>query len=201
MRTSLFEELKYEVKNWWVSLISGILLVGLGFLMIFYPMAGYAAIAIIFSITMLISGVLEVFFSVSNKNVISDWGWFLAFGILDIILGLVLLFIPGLKEAILPFILAFWLMFRGISNIGYSIDLNRYGSKNWGWYLTIGILSILCSVGVIFFPMAGAVSVVWIISFVFLFLGLSRIMLAFDLRKLHSECQQLKKRLEEHERH
>lgn len=200
MKSELFEELKYAVKNWWISLLVGILFIGLSLLLIFFPVAGYEAIAITFSVLMFISGIFEIIFAANNKNILPGWGWFLALGILDVILGLVLLFIPGLKEAIIPFILAFWLMFRGISSIGYSIDLQRFGSKNWGWYLAIGILSILCSIGVIFFPVAGAISVVWILAFVFLFLGISRIMLAFDLKSLKNDNEKMKERIEEYRR-
>lgn len=195
MRT-LFEELRYEVKNWWVSLVLGILLIGLSLFMIFSPITGYETIAILFCVIMIASGIMEIFFAASNRKVLSDWGWFLAAGIIDLILGLAIFIIPGMKEAILPFILAFWLMFRGISGIGFSIELHRYGSKSWGWYLAIGIISVLCSIGVIFFPMVGAVSVVWIISFILLFSGISQIMLAFDLKRLYNESQDLKKRFD-----
>lgn len=189
MRTIICSELKSRVKNWWISLIMGILFLGVGLLILFYPLAGYEAIAILFSAIMLVTGIFEIIFAASNKNVLSGWGWYLALGILDVILGLVLIFIPGFKEVVIPFILAFWLMFRGISSVGYSIDLQRYGSKNWGWYMTFGILAVLCAIAIILFPLAGAVSAVWICGFLFLFLGISRIMLAFDLKKLHNEFE------------
>ena len=40
------------------------------------------------------------------------------------------------------FIIAFWLMFRGFSSTGYSIDLKRYGTRDWGWYMAFGILAV-----------------------------------------------------------
>ena len=198
MQSELFNELRGQVKNWWVSLIIGILFLAVGFLVIFYPMAGYEAIAVLFSVIMLIAGIFEIVFATSNRKVLPGWGWYLALGILDVILGLVLIFIPGLKEAVIPFILAFWLMFRGISSIGYSIDMQRYGSHSWGWYLAFGILAVLCAIGVIFFPMAGAISAVWICGFLFLLLGISRIMLSFDLKKLYDNWKKANERMKSH---
>ena len=38
------------------------------------------------------------------------------------ILGIFLMASPGLSMEVLPFVLAFWLMFRGFSATGYSMD-------------------------------------------------------------------------------
>jgi uncharacterized membrane protein HdeD (DUF308 family) len=98
--------------------------------------------------------------------------------------------------AVIPFIVAFWFMFRGFSAIGFSIDLSRYGVKGWGWYLVFGILAILCSMAIIWQPAVGALSVVYIIAFAFMFIGVFRIMLAFDLKSLHDNSEKMKERLD-----
>lgn len=197
MKNGFIEDLKFAVKNWWLSLILGILFVAVALILMFFPLQSYGVLAILFSITMFVSGIFEITFSVSNKKALPGWGWYLALGVLDLILGVFLLIYPGLSMAVIPFIFGFWLMFRGFSIIGYSIDLQRFGSKNWGWYLALGILTIICAVGVIFYPVAGAFSVVYIIAFIFLFLGIARVMLAFDLRNLYNDYKKTKKRLEE----
>jgi Uncharacterized conserved protein len=200
MRNEFFETLQSAVKNWWVSLIIGILFIGAAQLLLFYPQAGYLVLATTFSILMFAIGLFEIIFSVSNKNILPGWGWYLAFGIIDLLLGCFLLFMPGLAEGILPFLLAFWLIFRGMSTLGQSIEMQRYGSHSWGWYLALSILSIICGIGVIFFPVAGAFSVLYIVAFMFLFLGLARIMLAFDLKKLHADSKKIEERINEWER-
>ncbi len=55
---TIFDELKQEVKNWWVSLILGILYVAVALGLMFFPFNGYAALSILFSISMLVSGLL-----------------------------------------------------------------------------------------------------------------------------------------------
>ena len=47
---TIFDELKQEVKNWWVSLILGILYVAVALGLMFFPFNGYAALSILFSI-------------------------------------------------------------------------------------------------------------------------------------------------------
>ncbi len=195
MNTSIIEEVKSAVKNWWVYLIVGILFIIVSFWLMFSPVVGYEALVIVFSVCMFISGILEIIFSSSNRKTLSGWGWYLACGIIDLILGFFLIIFPSMTAIILPFLLAFWIMFRGFTAIGYSIDLSRMGVKGWGWYLVFGILGVVCSFAIIWYPLAGALASVYIVAFAFLFLGIFRIMLAFDLRNLHKNHQELKERL------
>ena len=129
---TIFDELKQEVKNWWISLILGILYVVVALSLMFSPLDGYAALSILFSVSMLVSGLLEISFAVSNRRRVSSWGWYLAGGIIDMILGFYLIAYPLLSMEVIPFIIAFWLMFRGFSSVGYAMDLKRYGKTGVG---------------------------------------------------------------------
>ena len=91
----------------------------------------------------------------------------------------------GLSMAVLPFIVAFWLMFRGFASTGYAMDLKRYGTRNWGWYMAFGVLAILCSIGIIWQPGLGALSLVYMIAYTLLIIGIFRVMLSFELKSLH----------------
>ncbi len=195
MNSSFIEEIKSSVKNWWLSLILGILFIVVSLWLMFSPVVGYEALVIVFSFCMFATGILEIIFSVGNRKTLSGWGWYLACGIIDLILGAFLILFPSMTAIILPFLLAFWIMFSGFTAIGYSIDLSRMGVHGWGWYLAFGILSVICSFAIIWYPLAGALASVYIVAFAFLFLGIFRIMLAFDLRSLHKNSQQLKERL------
>lgn len=127
---TIFDELKQEVKNWWVSLILGILYVAVALGLMFFPFNGYAALSILFSVSMLVSGLLEIAFAVSNRQRVSSWGWYLAGGVIDMILGLYLVTYPVLSMEVIPFIIAFWLMFRGFSSVGYAMDLKGTEQKS-----------------------------------------------------------------------
>lgn len=182
---TLFEQINYAVKNWWLSLLLGILYVVVALCLMFAPLSSYVALSVIFSVSMLISGILEIIFAASNRKTISSWGWYLAGGIIDLILGFYLVAYPLLSMEVIPFIVAFWLMFRGFTMIGYSMDLQRYGTREWGWYLAFGILAIICSLAIIWQPGIGALSIVYMLAFAFLIIGFFRIMLSFELKRLH----------------
>ncbi len=182
---SFIEKIGFAIKNWWISLLLGILYIGVGIWLLVNPLASYTVLSIMFSIFMFVSGLFEIIFAVTNKDIIPTWGWYLAGGIIDLLIGILLIGSPGLSMAVLPFILAFWLMFRGISGIGYSMDIRRYGSNNWGWYLLLAILVIICSIAIIWVPAAGALTFVFMAAYAFIAFGIFRIVIAFALKKLH----------------
>lgn len=82
------EKISSAVQNWWVSLLLGLLYILIAICLMFTPLASYIALSMLFSIAMFVSGTLEILFAVSNRKHISSWGWYLAGGIIDLILGM-----------------------------------------------------------------------------------------------------------------
>ena len=78
--------LGYAVKNWWMSLLLGLLYIAVALCLLFAPVSSYVALSVIFSISILVSGILEIFFAVGNKKIINSWGWYLAGGIIDLLI-------------------------------------------------------------------------------------------------------------------
>ncbi|MCD7935429.1 MAG: HdeD family acid-resistance protein [Tannerellaceae bacterium] len=178
------ENIEYAVKHWWLSLLVGVLFVIAGIMIMFTPIVSYITLSILFSMFLIIAGVLEIIFAVRNKENIAGWGWYLAGGIIDLVLGIYLVVNPVVSMAVLPYILAFWLIFRGISIIAYSMDLKRYNVKGWGWNLFFGIVAILCAIYIFWQPLVGALSIVYLVAFSLIFIGVFRIILAFQLKNI-----------------
>ncbi|MDR1054778.1 MAG: DUF308 domain-containing protein [Prevotellaceae bacterium] len=185
MEERFLKSIKSAIKNWWVSLILGILYIVMAIWMFCDPIEGYTAIAIAFSIVLFASGIMEIYFAATNCKIIDGWGWYLTGGILDFIIGFVLVCYPGLTMAMLPYFLGFWLLFRGIMTIGTSFDLQSYRVKGWGWTLASGILAVVLSFFVIINPIFGGMSVLLLVGLALLFMGIFRIILSIYLRKLH----------------
>ena len=49
-------------KNWWMSLLLGLLYIAVALCLLFAPVSSYVALSVIFSISILVSGILEIFF-------------------------------------------------------------------------------------------------------------------------------------------
>ena len=65
---TVFNEIQHSVKNWWTSLLLGIVYIIVALWLMFSPLSSYVALSIVFSISMLISGILEIIFSLSNRK-------------------------------------------------------------------------------------------------------------------------------------
>ena len=174
-----------QVKHWWGSLLLGILYILIAIFLLFTPLSSYVALSIMFAVAMFVSGIFEIIFSIANKDRISSWGWVLASGIIDFIIGIFLMANINLSMEVLPYVVAFWIMFRGFSSCGYAMDLKRYGTHNWGWYMAFGILAIICGIAIIWQPGIGALSIVYMVAYALLIIGVFRIMLAFELKHIH----------------
>lgn len=181
---SLIETLHYDVKNWWLFILKGLAFLVAGVLIFMQPLAGYVGLSVMFSIVILISGFAQIFFATANTKA-RGWGWTLVSGILDVIIGAYLYAYPGLTMATLPFILGFWLMLRSFYLMGTAYDLKAIGVKDWGWLLAGGVLMLLAAFGILYYPMAGAVSIILVSGMGFIFGGIFNILLAFQLKKLN----------------
>ncbi len=178
-----------SVRNWWISLLLGILFVIAALWMMVAPVATYEALVLFVSVFMFVSGLFEIAFAASNSKRLHGWGWYLIGGIIDLLLGAYLISHPGLTAIIIPYIIAFWLMFRGFSTMGFSFDLSGMGVKGWGWYLTLGILAVISAIFIIWSPFTGAFLAVYMTAFSFLFIGIFRISLALKLKKIGEHIQ------------
>ena len=87
---TLFDEMEHAVKKLVVISYSGYSVHHRGSLSAIRTGKQLHCLSVIFSISMLISGIIEIIFSISNRRGISSWGWYLAGGIIDLILGIYL---------------------------------------------------------------------------------------------------------------
>lgn len=192
MENSLFNSMKQTVKHWWVSLVNGLLAVILGIWCIATPDTTLVALTYLFIFAFLLSGVVEIVFSIANRNILADWGWSLACGIIDIIFGVLMLLLPlPIITVMLIYLIGFWILFRSVWMIGESIELKRMHVKGWGWFLAMAILSILFSFLFIISPVISGVLIVAFVSVAFLTYGIFRIYLALKLRSIHKEIKEI----------
>jgi len=182
---TIYQEVKEEISHWWISLIVGILLIGISLLLIFWPVEGYGAVTVIFSLSVMAAGLFEIFFSWSNRKSLKGWGWYLAAGIAAVILGVAFLLLPLVTATMIPFLLGFWIMFSAAMVIGFSFQLEAARLKSWVWYLVFGIVAGIVSLIILLNPYAGATMTLFLVSLGFMCMGLYRIIVAFELKKIY----------------
>jgi len=182
----LIERSKEAVRYWWLMLLIGIALLAVGVLVFVYPAQSYTGMAILFGWVILVSGILEVVISATNDHFVTGRGWMLAGGIIQIILGLILVFNVALSAVTLPLVLGFWLLFRAFSTIGLGSDMRAMEISGSGWTIASGVLLMLCALWLLLRPLVfGSAFVIAWVGIGLLFAGVAAVTLAFQLHRSH----------------
>lgn len=198
MEVSIKNKFEKRLKNWYLLLITGILFIGMGIWVMATPIGAFLTLAWLFSFGFILSGITDITYSITNRNSIKSWGWYLVLGILTLLLGIHLILRPGLTALILCYYIGFWLLFRSIMHIGNAIELKDQEVKNWGWVLILGILGIVFSLILLWNPTLTSIATSFWLGFGFIALGFLQIVLGFGLRKIKKKVDSFKK--QNHER-
>ena len=184
MMNNLVSVAKGSVKNWWIFLLIGTLLLGGAIYMFSKPLESLIGLSGFFSFLILASGVLAIVFAIVNKDDIDNWGLHLAGGILDILIGFILLKYPQISVVLISLFVGFWLMFRGVNTVSTAFKLKKEGADNWIWILIMGIIISLFAFLSIVNPLIGASYLIYTLALSMLFLGLANIFIALKLENI-----------------
>ena len=103
---------RHSIDNWQLSMLLGIIFFIVGIVVFFEPGGTYLALSVLFGDRR------DPFRALSNciwvRRLPPDRArWYIAGGVVEILLGILLLCTPSMLFTILPFVLGFWLLFRG----------------------------------------------------------------------------------------
>lgn len=187
---ALLESSKQAIRYWWLLLVVGLLLLAVGILIFLFPARSYLELSMLLGWVILLAGILEVVLSATNRHFITGRGWMLAGGIIEMILGLVLIFNVALAATMLPLLLGFWLLMRAFSTIGLGSDMRTLEISGAGWTILMGILLLICSLWILFQPVGVGTSavIVWV-GITMLFAGAAACTLAMQLRRAHHRLE------------
>lgn len=180
------ERSRKAIKHWWLLLLLGITIFVFGVITLAYPAESYLALSLAFGFLILASGVVSIVLAFTNDNVLLGKGWIFALGIIEILLGIILIFAIEITLVTLPILLGFWLLLRSFTMIGTGSDMISAKVKDGRWVVLIGVLLLICSIIILIHPLRfgiGAV-VVWV-GATFLLTGIAVAYVGFQLRNLH----------------
>ncbi len=148
------------VRNWWMLLIAGLLIIAAGVAVFFYPESSYEALSIVFGVVMLLTGVTELLLAVSSRNWFMMRGYNIVGGVLDLLVGIMLCAWPQVTMATLPFILGIWLIYHSFMIIGLAGDMSAFRVTGSGWLVFGGILMLLFAIMIVLKPFSIGVSAI-----------------------------------------
>jgi uncharacterized membrane protein HdeD (DUF308 family) len=178
-----------STRFWYLPLITGIIFVLVGIWVLRTPLGSYVTLALLFSLTFLVTGLIEIIYAIVNRKSIDSWGWSLAGGIIDFLIGMLLISQPEISIAFLPIYIGFGILFRSAVAIGWAIELKKLKVLDWGNLLGIGILGSIFAFIILWNPLFAGMTLVIYTGIAFLLVGLFQIYHALRLRKIKKALQ------------
>lgn len=179
------------VKHWWLMLIAGLACIALGVTVFIFPLASYLTLAILFGVLILLVGVVQLIIASSSSNYLTQRGYMIVGGILDVVLGVFLCIYPDITMFMLPIIMGIWMMYHSFMLIAFGGDLDTFKLGGSGLVILGGVLLLLLSILVIFNPFsAGVATVVVLAGMGLLLLGALLFALSFKLKNIDAELEE-----------
>ena len=133
----------------WGLIVAGALLVLLAVFFMAAPGLTLVTMTAIAGAGFLVSGVFDIVFYARFREAMGLSGWTLAYGVLDVVLGLMFLLHPLALAGVIPWIVGLFFVVFGAFEVAAALRVRRLGTSLWGWMLFSGIVSVLC--GLTFF--------------------------------------------------
>ena len=156
-------------------MIAGIFLIIAGIICLSSPSAGLSAISLLLGSFLLVSGIIDIMVFARGHNIMYGAGWFLADGILTVIMALFILFNQTFVTLTLPFIFGMWMLFSGITRFVQSFELRRMAVDGWGWFTVLGTVLALAGILSFIAPVISFIAINLMLGICLILRGISSI--------------------------
>ena len=182
-------------RSWWVALLRGIVAILFGIFAFRAPLATIGALVLIFGVYALIDGIFALIGAATGWSHREDRWLLVIEGLVGIGAGFVTLHATVLTAVVLLFFIASWALATGILKIIEAIRLRKVISNEF-WLIFSGVASVLFAFLVMMNPLAGALTMAWLIGWYALIMGGMMVLLSFKLRSMQKIGYSAGERLE-----
>ena len=112
-----------QAPGFWWSLLSAVLGIVVGIVLLGWPVSGAVSLTLVLIAFFLIEGVASIMFALEHRQQLSGrWGWMLASGIVDLILGAIIFSgLPGTAAWAIGLLVGINMIFGGVSLIAMAL--------------------------------------------------------------------------------
>jgi len=165
--------------QWGWLAASGVVGILVGVLALFYPGATIVAAAVFLGIGLIVQGIVEIAAAIRAGAGATGRGWLVAFGVLALVAGVLVLLRPGTGIVVLVWGLILWFVIAGVNDLVAAASTREHR----GWNIAMGILSLVVALALLFSPGTAVGVIALFIALGFIFRGALALGLALSLRR------------------
>lgn len=168
-----------EKQLWGLAIAQGVLAILFGIVALFWPGLTVALLIVLFSVFILIWGIVGIITSLTSIGKEKFWWLELIFSVLALGLATYMLRNPVETAAIFVFFIGITFLVRGVVDILEGLfDGERKGSDRV-FRVVVGVIGILAGIATLAYPVSAGVAVVWVIGLYAVLYGALSIAFAF----------------------
>lgn len=169
--------------RWWLFLLRGIAGIAFGVLAILWPGLALLTLALFWGAYALADGILALAAAIARPGGGAPRWWLILVGIAGIAAGVFTFLWPGITIQVFLVLIAFWALATGAMEVAGAVAL-RKEIEGELFLILAGLLSIAFGIAILVWPVAGAISIIWLIAWFAILGGAFYLALAVRLRKL-----------------
>jgi uncharacterized membrane protein HdeD (DUF308 family) len=169
-------------RTWWVILLGGIASVAFGVLALVNPGIALLVLAMFFAASVLVDGISSAIGAIQHREK-DGWWLMLLIGALGLAVGAFALMNPPVSILAFIYLVAFQAIALGVFTAMLGYKVRKATSREWILYLTGG-LSILFGGAVLAHPVAGSVTIVYLIAAWAIVVGAFKIAFALRVKRV-----------------
>ena len=174
-------EQAFIARNWGLMLLSGLLTLAFGIAILVWPAATVLVLLVFFGILALLYGLIHIVGAVAAARKQDSWVLELLLGLLEIVVGIIVLARPGVGLGTLLVLIIIWLLAYGFMELFAAFEVQA--STGWKIFLGIsGLASVVVGFIFAFNPEFGIWTVILLVGIYSIFVGVLRVIFSFMIR-------------------
>lgn len=158
-------------------MVFGVIFIITGIWILSSPVESFEQITRLIGVIILLSGAAQVFLLWSGRTKYPRWGLPALGGLIDLVIGLILILDPELLLRIITLFVGIWLVVSAISLITRAVEARKAKLLRWKWELGLGICFLLLAGLFFWHPMFVGITIAIWTALAFIILGVFRIAL------------------------
>jgi uncharacterized membrane protein HdeD (DUF308 family) len=169
---------------WWLPVALGLLSLGAGVIVLAKPDNSLKTLAVVIGIFILLDGIAQVFMSLSQRT--ENRGLIALIGILNLIVGVLLIRHPIGGVTVIALFIGIWLVAVGV--VRFVMAFETQGDRVWR--LVVAVVEIIAGIVIVSSPDIGFATLALLVGFAFIANGVGLIIFGVAMRSLKGNGDQ-----------